>query len=113
MIKPTIGRKLWYWDSAEKFNAAQALGLEHSEVAMDVQPEDATIVGVWSPSLVNLYVINHGGTPRAETSVQLIQEGDHIPTGRFCTWMPFQVGQAKVQAAKDDLRREQSTHFPS
>ena len=97
MIKPTIGRKLWFWRTKEQFEAAQAANQDHSTTGrIDEQPEDATIVAVWNPTLLNLQVIDHHGVARAETSVQLLQEGDLIPPSRFATWMPFQVGQSKL-----------------
>lgn len=99
MIKPTIGRKLWFWESLAAFNSARAHNFDHDTLPVAEQPLDATVVAVWSPAMINLYVIDHNGTGRAETSVQLIQEGDTPPPGRFATWMPFQVGQAKARAA--------------
>lgn len=99
MIKPSIGRKLWFWETRDAFDAARNNHFDHDLLSVHEQPLDATVVAVWSPTMINVYVIDHGGVGRAETSVQLIQEGDIIPEGRFATWMPFQVGQARAQAA--------------
>jgi hypothetical protein len=99
MIKPSIGRKLWFWESRAAFDAARANNFDHELLNVAEQPLDATVVAVWNPTMINVYVIDHSGIGRAETSVQLIQEGDVIPPGRFATWMPFQVGQARAQAA--------------
>lgn len=97
MIKPTIGRKLWYWRTAQQYAAMDQLSHDHVNAVVDVQPEDATIVAVCSASMLNLQVIDHHGVARSETSVMLLKEGDTIPPSRFATWMPFQVGQAKAQ----------------
>lgn len=99
MIKPSIGRKLWFWETRDAFDAARANSFDHDLLSVHEQPLDATVVAVWSPTMINVYVIDHSGVGRAETSVQLIQEGDIIPEGRFATWMPFQIGQARAQAA--------------
>jgi len=98
MIKPTIGRKLWFWKTRDAYNASAANNHDHTKVLVADQPEDATVVAVWSPGVVNLYVVDHDGVGQARTSVPLLQEGDHIPVKDFATWMPFQVGQAKAQA---------------
>lgn len=90
MIKPTIGRKVWWWQHGE--NNAQ-------------QPEDATVVYVHSDRCVNLHVIDHNGNARPVTSAHLVQPGDgeegasHAkPVACYATWMPFQVGQARAQS---------------
>ena len=99
MIKPSIGRKLWFWETRVAFDAARAKNFDHELLSTYEQPLDATIIAVWNPTRINVYVIDHDGVGRAETSVQLIQEGDIIPDVHFATWMPFQIGQAKAQAA--------------
>lgn len=83
MIKPTIGRKVWFW--AHKPNS----GYENS------QPEDATVVFVFNHSTVNLRVTDHSGTSRPETSVALWDGEGEQPVTRHAQWMPFQLGQAK------------------
>jgi hypothetical protein len=50
--------------------------------------------------LINITVADHNGNMHKRTSVTLVQEGDAIPQGGgYCTWMPYQVSQAK----KDDV----------
>lgn len=100
MIKPTVGRKVWFWSSLAQYHRALEQNFDHELLLIDSQPQDATIVAVWSPSMINLHVIDHTGLGRSETSVQLMQEGDPFPEGRFATWMPFQIGQAKAQAGE-------------
>ena len=88
MIKPTVGRRLWFWpgDTAGRYNT-----LSHD------QPFDAGVLYVHSDTEVNLLVTDHTGfTFRAENT-QLVQEGEERPTGPHATWMPFQQGQARVQ----------------
>ena len=86
-MKPSIGRKVWFYDSS-------------TFVGMDPrQAFDATIIYVWSDECVNLKVTDHNGNDRVETSVLLRepQAGDEHGIGPCATWMPFQVGQARAQ----------------
>lgn len=85
MIKPTIGRQVWYWSRDPKV------------LDKDTQPEAATVVYVWNDRNVNLQVINKNGISRSETSIQLRQPEDPVPDHGHCVWMPFQIGQAKAQ----------------
>ena len=81
MIKPTIGRKVWFFD------------------APGTPEQDATVIDVHGDRCVSLFVINRGGTTSNQRSVILVQEGDAIPAGSHATWMPYQVGQAAKAAA--------------
>jgi len=81
MIKPTVGRVVWYWPK------------NHGS-----QPHAAIVAHVWSDTCVNLAIFDSNGVPVANppTSVLLLQEGNERPTGgNFCEWMPYQIGQAK------------------
>lgn len=94
MIKPTIGRVVWFTPSR---NSTEADFTHHDSTPP--QPHAALIAYVWSDSLVNLTVFDHDGRQHSKTSVPLIQEGEPKPEyGYFASWMPFQVGQAKAQA---------------
>lgn len=84
MIKPTIGRKIWYWETAEQFKLFN-FGVEN----VVTQPFDATIVAVHSPSRVNLFVLDHEGLGMARTSVRLVQDDEIPPDSCFATWMPY------------------------
>lgn len=90
MIKPTVGRVVWFWpaDTTDpKFSAHPS------------QPCAATVAYVHSDSMVNLSVTDHNGVQHARTSVRLIQEGEPKPQfGSYCEWMPFQIGQSKREA---------------
>jgi hypothetical protein len=91
MIKPTIGRIVWYYPSDEDVGGVGAI------TGFTKDKEHAAIVCyVHSDKLVNLCVIDANGHTKPMTSVDLIQEGDSVPgSGRFATWMPYQIGQAK------------------
>lgn len=92
MIKPTVGRVVWFTPPGDT--------AESGFVGYSDQPMAAIIAYVWSDSCVNLHVIDHNGAGHSRTSVPLIQEGEPKPQlGFFCEWMPYQIGQAKAQAA--------------
>lgn len=80
IIKPTVGRVVWYW--------------REPPTKPDQQPEAATVAYVHSDSLVNLQVIDHNGVACSATSVPLRQDGEGVPNCSFCEWMPYQKGQA-------------------
>lgn len=92
MIKPTVGRVVWYvpgnWDKE----------------IMQVQVCAAIITYVWSDTKVNLAVFDGNGVTYGRHDVLLIQEGDERPKdGRFCEWMPYQKGQA---AKTEELEKQ-------
>ena len=89
MIQPSIGRVVWFWPQKEP-DAPKA-----------EQPNAALVVYVWGDRMVNLAVFDSNGNSRGETSVTLLQDDD-VPNayGRFASWMPFQVGQAKRHEAE-------------
>ena len=90
----TVGRKVWFYDS-------QGLGNIHDPKT----PFDATVVYPYTPpangtpQLVNLRVTDHSGITSTRGSVPLHDPGPDDCHGQgngdFCTWMPYQVGQAK------------------
>jgi len=79
MIKPTIGRVVWY----------------HPDKPHN-QPWTALVVYVHSDNYVNLVVFDEYGLSKSKLTVPLIQEGDEKPEGFYCEWMPYQIGQAKL-----------------
>lgn len=96
MIKPSVGRKVWYRPSQ---NDLIGLGAMSSAIG---QPLDATVLAVWGDRCVNVLVLDVMGKPFTKTSIKLIQEGDEIPktldgtdAGGYVEWMPYQTGQAK------------------
>lgn len=83
MIRPTVGRVVWFY--AEK-------GIEEG----GSQPEAAIVAYVHNDALVNLMGIDRNGGVHDYTSIPLCQQGEPRPEyGPYCTWMPYQIGQAK------------------
>lgn len=81
MIKPTIGRVVWY----------------HPEPNME-QPNAALVSHVWSDTCVNLSCFDANGSHYIATSVPLVQDEDsQRPRLNYCEWMPYQKGQAAKQ----------------
>lgn len=90
IIKPTIGRVVWFWVGAEAPDQKQ--------------PYAALVAHVHSDSMVNLAVFDGNGCAFNKTSVPLVQEGELAPSGMYCEWMPYQRGQAaKTEALEAKL----------
>lgn len=89
MIKPTVGRKLYYWPVNEP-------AIEQIDPR---QPCDATLLFPWSDTCVNLSIIDHQGRVHVRTSV-FLHQGDGPFPGDYshAAWMPYQTGQAKAAA---------------
>ena len=90
MIKPTIGRVVW-------FQPGKA-----PDQPLHDQPFAALVAYVWNDRMVNLAYFNKNGEPRNATSVMLLQDDDPAPDcGHFAQWMPYQKGQAaRTEAAE-------------
>lgn len=98
IIKPTIGRRVWYVPSEYDRGLGSIAPLSGVMVADGTQPCDAGICYVHGDRLVNLSVVDHNGSIHARTSVKLLQDGDEPPEGGgYAMWMPYQVGQARNQ----------------
>jgi hypothetical protein len=96
VIKPTIGRVVWFHPSTHS-----------AEAGFAPAPICAAIVAyVHSDSCVNLAVFDGNGASHPKTSVTLIQDSDAAPAGGYyCEWMPYQKGQAaKTEAAEAAAR---------
>jgi hypothetical protein len=92
MITPTVGRIVWY----------RPIGPQADE-----QPWAAIIVRVHTDRVVNLTVFDHDGYGKPKQGVQLLQEGDAVPSagGGYCEWMPYQKGQAaKTEALEAQVK---------
>lgn len=101
MIQPTIGRRVWFWPSDYDLGKTSVQPPTVMTSCGD-QPMDAGIAFVHGDRLVNVTVADHLGKPHARTSVKLLQEGDEpVPGMSFCTWMPYQLGQAKATMPVD------------
>lgn len=90
MIKPTIGRVVWFTPVPN----------ENIMMVRGDQKMAAIVTYVWSDGVVNLSVMDHDGVSWPHTSVLLVQDGEPKPdSGRYCEWMPYQLGQAKKEQA--------------
>ena len=90
MIKPTVGRVVWFYKYAPHQGHKGPLA--------------AHVACVHSDSMVNLMVIDEAGNPRPETSVFLRQDDQPAPDYDYCEWMPYQKGQAaKTEALEAKL----------
>jgi hypothetical protein len=88
MIKPSIGRIMWYWP--------------HKDSRAD-QPWAAIVVYVHNDNMVNLAVHDHEGNGKTKSSVPVVQDGSPHTAGDspYVEWMPYQIGQAKKHEAED------------
>lgn len=91
VIKPTIGRIVWFWGGGAE------------EKAQSCQPLPAIVNYVHGDECVGLTVFGSGGSIEMP-SVFLRQPGVDDPSHRFCEWMPYQVGQARKHAAEDEIK---------
>lgn len=96
MIKPTVGRVVWFYPIGHP-----SLNLNNNLNA----PLAAIIAYVWSDVLVNLAVFDCNGNSVPHTSIVLEQDEVPAPPGQsYCTWMPYQKGQAaKTEALEAKL----------
>lgn len=84
MIKPTIGRVVWFWVSAEEAERDGA------------QARAALVTFVHDDYCVNLAVFDKEGDHIPHQAVELwqgIDQGER-PKSLHCEWMPYQKGQA-------------------
>lgn len=94
MIKPTIGRRVWYWPSQADFDS----GADSHDPS---QPFDAGVVCVNGDRSVNLTITDHEGITWFQEGVQLVQPEDTQPSttdGGFAVWMDYQIQQAAPQS---------------
>lgn len=92
MIKPTIGRVVWYWASKEEAEEPGA------------QARAAIVVHVHDDYCVNLSVFDRNGDSHPLQQVPLFQAhpGESRPDCAHCEWMPYQKGQAAKQESPID-----------
>jgi hypothetical protein len=89
MIRPTVGRVVWYWPAAIK-------GKD------DRQPKAAIIAFVHSDEEVNLAVFDSDGETYPQEHVVLWHGEGETPNRPHAEWMPYQKGQA---AKTEELER--------
>lgn len=94
MIKPSLGRIVWYTPTAT------------DPIAADQDGRCAAIVvNVHSDRQVSLGVLDAKGVWRLRVDVPLLQDDDKPPaSGSYAIWMPYQKGQAaKTEEAEKQL----------
>ncbi len=82
IIKPTIGRVVWYWPS---------------HLAHTSQPYAALIAHVHNDTDINVGYFDHLGVAGSEQHVALLHDDDSYGNpggGGWAKWMPYQKGQA-------------------
>lgn len=85
MIKPTVGRVVWFYDNGKNMAG--------------VQPQAGIVTYVHSDRMINIAAFDPNGLNYSVTSVPLLQDADQPPEmQRFCMWMPYQVAQAQAVA---------------
>lgn len=101
IIKPSVGRKVWYRPSDHDQNGPIPMQ------AVRGQPLDATIIAVWGDRMVNLLVTDTVGRQFPVLSCDLLQPGDSPRLdaggqvyGRYCEWTPYQVATAPAPDAE-------------
>lgn len=88
MIPPTPGRIVWFTPS----RISPRSGFVHHDAT---KPLAAIVAHVWNDRLINIAAFDSNGAPFSITSVPLLQDDDAKPEGGFfCSWMPYQLGQA-------------------
>jgi hypothetical protein len=92
MIKPTIGRVVWFHPSGSKSSD---------------QPNAALIAYVHSDTMVNLAVFDCNGQQSGQTSVFLWQGDTERPSSYYCEWMPYQQRAAITEALEKQLAAKQ------
>lgn len=106
MIKPTVGRKVYYRPSRSDLTGPVPMSMQGNP-DHNPQPLDATILAVWGDRLINVQVLDIFGKAFTKTSVTLIQAGDETPKTvdgaeafGYVEWMPYQNTQAAKQATE-------------
>jgi hypothetical protein len=96
-IKPTIGRRVWYWPSSFDKGRLQLKPDTIMQTGDANQACDAGIAYVHSDTMINVTVADHNGNMHKRTSVPLLGFDDPKPQDNaYCTWMDYQVQQVKL-----------------
>lgn len=93
MIKPTIGRVVWFHPGLA-FAEANNIAFGDPE-----QPLAATIAFVINDQMVNLSAVDQNGKQFNVTSVPLMQDDTDFKISYYCEWMPYQKEQAKLDVS--------------
>jgi hypothetical protein len=93
-ITPTVGRVVWFYPANNQATSGFTPPNEGEPLAAII----ARVVDA-DAGAVHLAVFDGAGVSRSEPYVKLVQEGEKVPAdGRYATWMPYQIGQAKKHA---------------
>lgn len=87
MIKPSVGRVVWFYPRGDDSLAGSS-----------DQPLAALVAYVWTDTLVTLMVIDKDGQPQPRLHIPLGAE-NHAPEESYCDWMPYQKAVAKGEIA--------------
>jgi hypothetical protein len=82
VIKPTIGRVVWFWSAAAAW--------QHP----DAQPWAALVTHVWADDCVSLAAFDQNGDLSPQHKAYLWNGEGERPLGAHAEWMPYQKGQA-------------------
>jgi hypothetical protein len=91
MIKPAVGRIVWFRPSSDDLDD-DIFGIVYNDKK---QPSCAQICYVHNDRMVNISFVDQEGDTYSAQNVRLMH-GDEAfnPGGSYCEWMPFQKGQA-------------------
>ena len=82
MIKPTVGRVVWFWSNGYK-------GVYSDD---DTQPMAATIAYVHNDHCVNLSIVDHIGKQISLSNITLLQGDEgYKPFAPYAEWTPYQL----------------------
>lgn len=107
LIKPTIGRRIWYWPGSidtDMDSVARMHVIEPNAEQPAPQPLEAGIIFVHSDTRVNLQVTDHMGGIWFRERVRILQEGDDHGEHEFlgvAQWMHYQAGQAAREKERE------------
>jgi len=101
-ITPTVGRVVLFMVPSTSSGIRIRLG----------QPLAAMIAAVNDDGTINIGYLDALGIHSHRENVPLMQEGDTEPSGDYCKWMEYQLGQAKKEAPAINVVPPESVPTP-
>src|SRR5579885_1551326 len=97
MIRPTVGRIVWFY------------------VRGDAEEQAAIVTKVWNERLINVTVFSPSGAVEGYGSIRLLQDEDPVPAAEaHCRWMPYQTSVAqRTEALEKTLQSHTEGKRPS
>jgi len=92
-MKPSVGRRVWYWPHPSERNYDP---LDDVSDGSDLQPFDAGIARVNKDGTINVSIVSDSGYPMTPRQGVMLRETPDQAVAGECSWMPYQVGQAKA-----------------